>query len=67
MNDRTRIVYPNISAMLGGAIYAETNGISAWVKLSDRTIRMPYNQAKLYFSDGLALAEEARKFAYRNL
>lgn len=67
MLTRSRTVYPNVIAMLGGAIYAETNGTSAWIALPDRVIRMPYSAAKLHFSDGLAIAEVARTYAYRNL
>lgn len=67
MKTRSRTIYPNLIAQLGGAIYAETNGVSYWVALPDRVIRMPHSQAWPYVSDGLRIAEVARIFAYRNL
>jgi len=66
-NTMSIISYPNHVAALGGAVSVKHNAHSAWIQLTDRTIRMPLRLVKHLLEDGMATAEEARKYAYRNL
>ena len=67
MSVQTIIAYPNFIADLGGPRSVRTNGRSAWVELTDRTIRMPWRLIEKITDSGLAVGEAARTYAYRNL
>ena len=60
------IAYPVFIAQLGGAEYVRHNYRSAWVKLAERTIRVPFRELRLCIDDGLRVAEVAKTYAYRN-
>lgn len=60
------IAYPNFIAQMGGAISVRHNAHSAWVQLSDRTIRLPLRELAHSTDCGLKVAEIARAYAYNH-
>lgn len=60
------IAYPVFIAQLGGAEHVRHNNRSAWVKLADKTIRLPFRELQHSLDDGMRVADIARTYAYRN-